>query len=103
MIKSGLDECLQDQCTFNKNNPNFKGDEKKRLIMMCPTCQCGATSNIINKDCIRCIKCENVPNYTRSKDPLEKEETEQVIRVGVPENINPEEPLPVFTIKKVSR
>jgi hypothetical protein len=30
MIKSGLDECLQDQCTFNKNNPNFKGDEKKR-------------------------------------------------------------------------
>jgi len=74
----------------------------RKLCAMCPICVCGAISNVINKDCVQCIKCENVPNFIRGRDPLAGMSREQMIKVAEEqENVLPEEP--IQTIQKSYR
>jgi hypothetical protein len=85
------DECLQDKCTYNKMNANFTGDIKNKLIAMCPICPCGAISNIINKDCRKCLSCENIENFIRGRDPMEGMTADQVIKIMQEENVKPQD------------
>jgi len=84
------DECFQEQCSFNKN---FSG--KGKLISGCPTCSCGATSNVINKSCKECLSCENIAGFLRgdgkqkTAEEIVKEALDQALR-----NLEEKEQLP---------
>jgi hypothetical protein len=62
-LNSGVSEtetqrrCTQVQCEFYVNGG-------------CKPCEeCNAPGFVLNKDCERCFKCENIPNNLRWEDP----------------------------------
>jgi uncharacterized protein (DUF983 family) len=82
---------------------NIDNKNKKLMMSLCPMCSCGATSNIINKNCRKCIRCENDSDYVRGKGSMEEiasmimeqiaeENEEKKIQINLPE-------LPIFKKK----
>ena len=64
------DECLQEKCQHNKNNPQLKGITKQFIVGLCPVCDaCGCESNVVDDDCDNCKICENKEGYIRSGQP----------------------------------
>jgi hypothetical protein len=71
-VKKDTDECLQEKCSHNKMNIDIDKKNRKLMLSLCPMCECGAVSNIINKNCKKCICCENDPDYVRGKGSMDK-------------------------------
>lgn len=98
--KKDSDECLQEKCSHNKMNIDIDKKNRKLMLSLCPMCECGATSNIINKNCDKCIRCENDSDYVRGKNS--KLIMEQIAQQNAEKKIMKELPeLPIFSEKTI--
>lgn len=74
-----ITKCNQFACAYNPDN-DMQTDKKQH--MLCPCCpRCGTGRWLINSNCKKCIKCENIPNHIRSEDDGRKEAEQIVIPI----------------------